>query len=223
MAYIPDQSELIVEGHDDKHAIIHLLEHNGVSFNPDPPVRITVAENDEAVLDRIVTAVKAGANRRIGFVMDIDKKADDRWRQILHRLNDPKLVELSVAFRSRLPDKPQPTGTIIEIPEMGSQIGFWLMPDNQMDLGKLEDLLATLIDGGDPLRAFAETSTKESRNHDAKFAVKDQIKAVLHTWLAWQEKPGLPYGTAIKAKYFASDSQPAQSFVTWFKTLFSLQ
>ncbi len=216
-------SELFVEGIDDKHSIIHLLKGNGISFDPTPPVEVTIAENDEAVLDRIPTVIKAGAGRNIGFIIDIDQTPQNRWEQIRGQLQDPLLTHLSQSIDRKFPASPKPEGTIIHIQEINARVGFWLMPDNQLEMGKLEHLLDTLIADGDPLRAFAEKSTGESVSYGAKFPKKDQIKAMLHTWLAWQEKPGLPYGTAINAKYFATHSPAAQLFVTWCKTLFSLQ
>ena len=62
-----------------------------------------------------------------------------------------------------------------------------------------------------------------SRLYGAEFAPQDQIKATLHTWLAWQKEPGLPYGTAIKAKYFGNNSPVAMDFVSWFKILFAIK
>ena len=54
------------------------------------------------------------------------------------------------------------------------------------------------------------------------FFCNDSDKAVLHTWLAWQQVPGLPYGTAMRARYFRDDSPAAQAFVSWFRTVFSI-
>src|SRR5436190_24268592 len=35
-------------------------------------------------------------------------------------------------------------------------------------------------------------------------------KALIHTWLAWQEKPGRPLGLAITARYFDATASYAQ-------------
>ena len=42
----------------------------------------------------------------------------------------------------------------------------------------------------------------------------------MHVWLAWQRKPGLPYGTAIKARYFRDDTPVALAFVEWYRRVF---
>ena len=57
----------------------------------------------------------------------------------------------------------------------------------------------------------------------ALFSEPDKMKAILHAWLAWQEEPGCPYGTAIRAKYFGDDSPAATKFVAWFRRLFEIR
>jgi hypothetical protein len=49
-----------------------------------------------------------------------------------------------------------------------------------------------------------------------------ETKALIHTWLAWQEEPGTPLGLAIKRQYFAGDAPLAAEFVNWLKRLFEL-
>ena len=96
------------------------------------------------------------------------------------------------------------------------------MPDNCHD-GKLEDFLRLLIDEKDPLIDHATSATDVARKQfNAKFTEPDQIKAIIHSWLAWQEKPGEPYGTAIRAKYFGQNSKAATAFVAWFKKLYGI-
>ena len=58
-------------------------------------------------------------------------------------------------------------------------------------------------------------------DHGASYPDGDVRKAVLHAWLAWQQEPGLPYGTAIRARYFMHDSPVAARFVAWFRRLFA--
>lgn len=42
----------------------------------------------------------------------------------------------------------------------------------------------------------------------------------LHTWLAWQERPGIPFGTALEAQVFRHDTEDALRFISWFNRLF---
>ena len=104
-----------------------------------------------------------------------------------------------------------------------TRVGVWLMPDNQR-IGTLEDFLRTLVEDADSLLPHAQESTTQAKKtHGADFRDMDEQKAVLHAWLAWQEVPGLPYGTAIRARYFRQDSPVAERFVAWFRRLFKLQ
>ena len=75
---------------------------------------------------------------------------------------------------------------------------------------------------GDSLLDYARESTENARAHGARYpeTAGGTMKAVLHTWLAWQEEPGLPYGTAIRARYFRHDSPVAECFVKWFRRVF---
>lgn len=74
----------------------------------------------------------------------------------------------------------------------------------------------------DPLFPHAEESTIRAKELNAHFSEEDSSNASLHAWLAWQKEPGLPYGSAIRARYFRHDSQAAQSFVIWFRELFGI-
>ena len=94
----------------------------------------------------------------------------------------------------------------------GVRVGVWLMPDNRR-IGALEDFLQDLIDDSDVLLPHARESTARAKAKGARFPDKDSKKALVHTWLAWQEEPGRPYGVAIKARYLRDDSDAAERFV----------
>ena len=101
-----------------------------------------------------------------------------------------------------------------------ARVGVWLMPDNRRS-GAVEEFLQDLIAKGDALLQLAETSTTSAKGLGAAFPDARRPKAVLHTWLAWQKRPGVPYGTAIKARYFQHDSPAALAFVDWFQRVFN--
>ena len=210
---------LHVEGTDDQHSIIHLLERHGISFEPGVrKVEIEVDGDDLKVLASMAIAARAGGgragdNHSVGFVLDVDKPLADRWRQVCDRLGPLGLP---------LPEMPPTEGYIGFSDEFGVRVEVWLMPDNVTDYGKLEDLLRTLVPSGDKLIQHAQDSTSNAHQLGALFTANNQIKAVLHAWLAWQQEPGLPYGTAVTAKYFAADSPVALRFVDWFKRLYNL-
>lgn len=205
---------LHVEGEDDCHSIIHLLIRHGVPFAQDKRcVDVRNQRNDEGVLESMDIAIRAGTNQAVGFVLDADVLIEDRWKQVCHRLR---------RFGLDLPKAPPPDGYIADVPEFRSRMGVWIMPDNVLDCGKLEDLLRTLVPKDDTLIAHAEESTDVAKAKGATFTDNDRIKAILHAWLAWQQQPGRPFGTAINAKFFEHDSAVALRFVAWFKQLFRL-
>lgn len=89
-----------------------------------------------------------------------------------------------------------------------TRVGVWLMPDNRRS-GALEEFLQDLVSSNDSLLPIAEQSTQRAKERGARFPDSDQLKAVLHAWLAWQARPGLPYGSAVRARYFSHDSAAA--------------
>jgi hypothetical protein len=204
--------ELWVEGIDDQHTIIHLLDQNGIKLHEKTgPVIVKPAGNDLAVLRAMPLAVNASTGRAVGFVLDADMDIRSRWQAVGNILSQ---------FQLTLPAAPSPDGFIAEIPKLQTRVGVWIMPDNVTSFGALEDFVRTLVPQNDLIFPLAEKSTKQAQGLGAHFSDKDRIKAELHAWLAWQEEPGRPFGVAIKARYFEARSDVADLFVEWFKRLF---
>ena len=213
-----ERPQLRVEGIDDKNAIRHLLIRHGIDFEPETwPARvpcINQADNKDKLLLSVKVSVSTNTGRAVGFVLDADSSLQDRWRAMLSRLRDAGVDA---------PDSIPPEGFVGESQMYRTHVGVWLMPDNRQE-GTLEDFLQTLIEKADPLLRHAQESTMQAKKlHGARYRDVDEKKAVLHAWLAWQRDPGLPYGTAIKARFFREDSEVAQRFVAWFRRVFELQ
>ncbi len=216
-----ERSNLHVEGRDDIHAIKHLLLRHGFDCPlkgdtrsddefPESVPEIKAAGDKSKVLEAMRTATLVGNGRSVGFVLDADEKPESSWDAVRDRLRNFDLI---------LPKKIPENGFIEEIAELKVRIGVWLMPDNQRS-GALEDFLQDLVDKKDQLIPLASRSTDEAKANGARFSASSSKKAVLHAWLAWQEEPGMPYGSAIKAEYFRADSLAALAFVEWYKKLF---
>ncbi len=201
---------LTVEGPDDLHCIINLLRRQGLDYdNPQEEMPyIHPAGGFSALFDSIPVAAKS--YKRLGIVIDADDDLAKRWQEIHDRL---RKVGIS------LPDNPISGGAVVQGLAPGWRVGVWLMPDN-LTLGTLETFLSRLIPTGDPCWDYAKTATKQAKLLGAKCPEKYFEKAYLHTWLSWQENPGLPFGTAITSAYFRADSINAQEFVTWFRKIF---
>ena len=215
-----ERSNLYVEGIHDVHVVHHLLLRHGFDcpikgdkrpqrgFAANVP-QITPAGDKHAVLAAIGTAAGVSNDRSVGFVLDADEKPRNRWLAVCDRLRE---------FGLELPNEIPNEGFVADIMDSQARIGVWLMPDNQR-AGALEHFLQDLIDDNDPLLPLAEKSTDKAKSGGAEFPEVDHPKAVLHTWLAWQREPGLPYGAAIKARFFR-DSTAALAFVEWYRRVF---
>jgi hypothetical protein len=200
---------LIVEGRDDQWSIIELTAKHGWDWeNPDPHYPfIDDAHGDTLALEALPVALRT--LQRVGIVLDADIAPRDRWQSVGDRLSGTGFP---------LPAQPDPAGTVSEAPD-GKRLGVSLMPDNQ-NPGKLEDFLALLVPQADPCWAWSAESTARARQLGAGFTEPDFIKARIHTWLAWQKEPALPFGTAIRAATFAHDIDAARRFVAWMERLF---
>jgi hypothetical protein len=202
---------LLVEGPDDQYSVIHLMARHGFDWDDESRVRPCVSSlgGVEQLLRAFPVAIK-GTYERIGIVLDANSNPAGRWEQIRNRAEK---LGLSV------PDSLASDGTLIPGRKPGSRIGIWLMPDNQSE-GTLENFLSELVPFGDSIWSYADEVVIEASRRGARYQEKDRSKSRLHTWLAWQEKPGLPFGIAMKAELFEKESEAARRFVAWFNRLF---
>lgn len=201
---------LLVEGLDDQHSVLHLMARHGFDWNDSSVPRPYILSTGS--IDRLLEslAVSLKSFNRVGVLVDADTSPLQRWAQLRDR-----------AMRAgiKIPEAPAPEGTIVPGPLPGSRIGFWLMPDN-LNSGTLEVFLGKLVPEADPTWSWAEEAVREARNRGARCKETDHPKSWLHTWLAWQERPGIPFGIALQAQVFRHDTEDALRFVAWFKRLF---
>ena len=209
-----ERHTLRVEGKDDKYVIENLLSQHGIDGSV---VDIKVSSHGDqgtggidALLRGMRTAVTTSVGRSVGFVLDADDAPENRWNAVRTRLHDVGLA---------LPDEIPESGFVDDTIDYQVRVGVWMMPDNRRS-GALEEFLKDLVDNGNPLLELAERSATDAKNLGAAFPNAKHSKAVLHTWLAWQENPGLRYGTAITARYFRHDRRTATAFVDWFRRVF---
>lgn len=212
---------IIVEGTDDQHALASLLVRNSVQLSKPGPQpekvhlkcgnSLTEGTGADAVIDNIAAEIKASGGNTVGFILDSDPGIGlkSRWDSIKHQLHQ---VEIDA------PAQPPSEGFIGYSKKTKCWAGVWLMPDNETD-GTLETLLSTLIGEGDLLIDHAKFVTEAAAQIDRRFGESDFVKAHLHTWLAWQPRPGCPYGMAITAKFFGATSPTADRFVAWVREL----
>jgi hypothetical protein len=152
------------------------------------------------------------AIERLGIVIDADENLNSRWTKVSAILNK--------AGYERVPDASHSEGTIIN-QEFLPTFGVWIMPENQLEKGYLETFLTFLV----PEDSRVWEQAKECVDAlETKPFVKAEsnhtTKAEIHTYLAWQEDPGKPFGQAITAKYLQADNPKCEEFVSWLKRLF---
>jgi len=202
---------LLVEGPNDKYSVIHLMIRHGFDWDDGRSTRPYVSpEGGVEKLLKAVTVALKGSYERLGIVLDTDANLSNRWAQLKAHAERAGVL---------LPETPQPEGTITSGRRPELRVGIWLMPDNASP-GTLEDFLSRLVPQEDRSWRYADEVVIQARERGARCQEKDHVKSVLHTWLAWQEEPGLPFGTALKAEVFDKDSDEAGRFVAWFNRLF---
>ena len=206
---MPGRKILLVEGRDDEHVLKNICGNRGIPYL-DEVKPLGGATN---LLQNIPVQIKASNEEGdvVGVVIDADTNLVARWKVIRARL-------IQIGYQD-VPALPDADGTIFEPPQQSllPKAGFWVMPDNKT-CGVLENFLQFLVPQPDAL--FDHVTASVDSVPEKLFKDKDRLKAVIHTWLAWQKEPGLPYGTAITARFLDPDVPQADVLVSWLKRLF---
>ena len=207
---------LLVEGIEDQYAIRSLMR--GHIAWPDTkdeeqwPVKIEVAKGIDGVLDRktIPTLLLSSGVKTVGVIVDADVSPEGRWQRLQQLCRD-QIVNI--------PEACPHDGLVVENQD-GQRLGLWIMPDN-ISMGKLESLLlSTIPQEQSALRDHADRSLITASESGAKFKSNDRDKALIHTWLAWQDPPGAALGNALLKNILDRNSASAATFVSWFCRLF---
>ena len=212
-----ERPDLRVEGNDDAHVIKHLLRQHGClcpikgeKERDDWSDTITPVGDVDSLIQGMELAVRLNSGRAVGFLLDADEEATDRWCEVCNSIGSLQL---------RLPDRIPVDGYVGINRTNNARVGVWLMPDNR-EKGALEAFLSELGIRKDTLFPIAERSTRDAKRAGALFPDNKRDRAIIRAWLAWQEEPGLPYGLAVSKHYFRHDATLARRFVEWFKRLF---
>lgn len=203
------QSFLLVEGKDDEHVFYSLLKYHQIPKH----FKIKNKESINQLLDTLEVELLASDLGRLGIVVDADTDVTARWQALRDRLIKSGYNTVPVA--------PDLNGTIVKEEELPI-VGIWLMPDNTIP-GMLENFVSFLVPLGDSLWPMAEDVLQKVIEKDRRFRETYQMKAQLHTWLAWQEQPGTPLGLAITNRYLDANAPHAQKLMDWIRQLFDLE
>jgi hypothetical protein len=200
---------LLVEGKDDEHVLKHVCGNRDL-----PLLEIIPHGSVDQLLDGFPVRLKASEDGDIvGVVIDADTDLAARWQSLRGRL-------IGVEYEN-VPKDPAPDGTILDPPpgRLLPRVGIWIMPDNRTK-GILEDFLQFLVPERSLLFKHVESSVAAIPDGERRFSELAERKAIIHTWLAWQEEPGKPLGTAITAKYLDPDVVQVDVLVSWLNRLF---
>jgi hypothetical protein len=201
--------------------IAHILKAHGLEGK----IRIRDQEGVEKVksgldeelfgklLEDLPTELKGSDVVAVGVLVDADLDIAARWQSLADRLKGLKYAGV--------PDAPPAEGVILDGDENLPPFGVWLMPDNTLP-GMLEDFIELLVPPErENLWQMAVSAIKAIPPAERPFG--DKIaKARIHTYLAWQERPGVPYGIAIREKFLAAKSPQAAGLVAWMRKLYQL-
>jgi len=213
----PHPYQLLDEGKNDMHVIKNLCKKYNLKediFTIDAPEEYN-EEGIENLLKRLPLKIKESGRKTLGIVVDADENITSRWQSIRDLLTR--------SGYSDIPVHPPSNGYInskVYANFPPPLIGVWVMPNNQLP-GMLEDFVTWLIPPNDQLLVIARKTLDDIEDKKLDlYSGPSRCKALIHTWLAWQQEPGRPMGAAITNKALNYDSAEALAFVAWLKRLF---
>lgn len=198
--------KLLVEGNDDKHVIWALCEKFQVAETFD----VVDCEGVTNLISQIPVRLKQSGVNTIGIIIDADTNILNRWETLKSVLGN---------YGFALSAEISANGFIIEV--NGFKIGVWIMPNNILN-GMLEDFISFLVPEEDILIQTASNVLLEIENKGLnKYSAIHRSKALIHTWLAWQEDPGTPMGLAITKRYLTTDQNNCSQLIQWITNVFA--
>lgn len=193
---------LLVEGRDDEHVVKSICGRFGLG-----KIDIRQKTGIEPLLESLPVQLRESDIAALGIILDADTDLAARWQAVADRLTSAGYNGLGA-----LPDE---SGAIVMPPpgqNLLPKVGIWVMPNNRVP-GLLEDFLQFLVPEGDSLLPKARQIIGELP--ERRFSIFHESKALIHTWLAWQEEPGRPYGQAITARYLDANLPLGKVFASW--------
>ncbi|MDX2286553.1 MAG: DUF3226 domain-containing protein [Bacteroidia bacterium] len=202
-----------MEGKDDLHVVWAICKASGLqeTFAVEAKAGLSNLQKTAGILNAALSAPDEYPGLARGIILDADQHPQARWQSIRNMLTSKGYL---------VPDRPDPHGTVLRAEGLVT-FGIWMMPDNQSP-GELEDFMRLLIPEQDRLLHHAvESLNRMEAEHIQRYPAQDRSKALLHTWLAWQEQPGKPMGQSVTAQHFDLQQPVCAAFVHWLKTLFA--
>ncbi len=202
---------LLVEGTDDEHVIKAICGRRGLQKIDE----IKPCGGIDRLLEAFPVRLKESDVTALGVVIDADSDLQGRWESLRHLLVQAGYENVCAT--------PLAAGVIIDPPanSLLPRAGLWLMPNNST-AGILEDFLRFLVPTPSPLLQHAEQSLTTIPATELRFTPLARPKALIHTWLAWQQEPGRPLGLSITARFLDGGAPQVDIFVRWLQSLFGV-
>ncbi len=199
------KSVLLLEGSDDCNIISKFCEGNAIRAD----FGFCNCGGDNQVLHKLNALLKkSDPPEVIGVILDADNDIDERYQDIKEKVKN----------FYKLP-KNMPKDGLVHLEKGLPKLGIWIMPNNQ-DNGALEEFyleLATDID-----TAFIDNTIQEAEKKElTSFKSQHRKKAIMHTYFAWQDTPGMPLHAAINKIVLDNNAEIAHVFKGWLISLFN--
>ncbi len=177
--------------------------------------------NGYANVPRLVSAtLKIEGLTNLGIIVDANEiGVGSRWDAIKNRLSEKFGKEVLANL------SPKSGGVVIRKEGVPLTVGVWIMPDNE-SYGYLEHFLENMLppDGKTELWDYIRMTLKDLQSQKfCEFEEKAYQKALVRTWLAWQQEPGLSFGTALTKGYFNPNAESVKPFLEWISNTFELE
>jgi hypothetical protein len=212
---------LLVEGSSDLNAVVQLVR---LVRKAEPSFVAFDCKNDDGVLDQLSARLVQPhpAQKIVGLILDSDIDGSTEKDAVQRRCAQLKnRLGADYGFPDEFPEE----GLIID-PRPGRRaigtlprIGAWLMPNNKA-FGMFEDLLLDSL--GDHEKTYTSSVVNQAKTDKvATFQPSHLSKAVVRTYMAWQEPPDLPHlSFAIRQGHFQNIEIGCAQFLGWLERLF---
>lgn len=198
---------LIVEGTTDQHFVLNLLEAIEMEKAGIPWPSKEGSKNE--AIDKFLSELQTDRSQPIGLIVDADGDIEATISSLIKKLK--KWVDVS-------PD--QFKNGLVFSPPFEPKAGIWIWPDCERS-GILEDLFLDLVKPSDQLLEEAKKVVDRLPAIEPfRFPPQYKSKAIVHTWLAWQKKPGLPIGMSVKTSSMNLTHPTVSNFKSWLQRLY---
>ncbi len=198
--------KLLVEGNDDRHVIWSLCQKFNVPENFD----VIDCDGIDNIFAQLPIRIKQSGIKTIGIMVDADFDIQKRSQ---------KLYDALKKLGYKIDNVVNSEGVILSQDNM-PRLGIWIMPDNKVS-GMLEDFIEFLIPDNDKLITIAKEVLDKIENEKInQYQTIHRSKALISTWLSWQEDPGTPMGLAITKKYLSTEQKICIKFIEWVTVLY---